>query len=68
MVGENGNVLLTSRLYLQNEGSQDDLSTKEKHSYMVEDTPATIEHGHQRRVMGTIRGMVSREVSIGGIH
>jgi hypothetical protein len=35
---------------------------------MVEDTPATIEHGRRRRVMGTIRGMVPGEVSIRGTH
>jgi hypothetical protein len=31
---------------------------------MVEDAPATIEHGRRRRVMGTVRGTVPREVSI----
>jgi hypothetical protein len=35
---------------------------------MVEDAPTTIEHGFQRRVMGTIRGMVPREVPTRGIH
>jgi hypothetical protein len=35
---------------------------------MVEDAPAAIEHGRQRHVMGTIRRMVPREVSIKGIH
>jgi hypothetical protein len=35
---------------------------------MVEDAPAVIEHGRRRRVMGTVRGMIPREVSIGGIH
>jgi hypothetical protein len=29
---------------------------------MVEDAPTTVEHGHRRRVMGTIRGTVLREV------
>jgi hypothetical protein len=37
-------------------------------SSMVEDDPATIEHDRRRCVMGTIRGMISREVSIEGIH
>jgi hypothetical protein len=36
-------------------------------SSMVEDAPATIEHGRRRHVMGTIRGMVPREVPIRGI-
>jgi hypothetical protein len=35
---------------------------------MVEDAPATIEHGRRRRVMGTVRGIVSREVPIRGIN
>jgi hypothetical protein len=35
---------------------------------MVEDAPSIIEHDHRRRVMGTIRGMVLREVPIIGIH
>jgi hypothetical protein len=35
---------------------------------MVEDTPTTIEHGCQRRIMGTIQGMVPREVPIRVIH
>jgi hypothetical protein len=35
---------------------------------MVEDAPATIEHGRRRCVMGTVRGMVLREVPIRGIH
>jgi hypothetical protein len=35
---------------------------------MVEDAPATFEHGHRRRVMGTVRGTVLREVAIIGIY
>jgi hypothetical protein len=54
MVGEYGDVIFTSRLYLQHEGSHGDISTEGEHSSMVEDTPATIEHGRQRRVMETV--------------
>jgi hypothetical protein len=35
---------------------------------MVEDAPATTEHGRRRRVMGTVRGVVLREVFVKGIH
>jgi hypothetical protein len=35
---------------------------------MVEDPPATIEHGRRRRVMGIVQGMIPREVPIRGIH
>jgi hypothetical protein len=35
---------------------------------MVEDVPVAIEHGCQRHVMGTVRGMIPREVHIRGIH
>jgi hypothetical protein len=35
---------------------------------MVEDAPATIEHGRRRHVMGIVRGTVLREVPIRGIH
>jgi hypothetical protein len=35
---------------------------------MVEDAPAAIKDGHQIHVMGTIRGTVSREVFVQGIH
>jgi hypothetical protein len=35
---------------------------------MVEDAPTVAEHGHRRRVMGTVQGMVLREVPIRGIH
>jgi hypothetical protein len=68
MVGEYGDVLFTSRLYLQHEGLHGGLSTEGERSSMVEDAPATIEHGRRRRVMGTVRGMVPREVPIRGIH
>jgi hypothetical protein len=29
---------------------------------MVEDTPAVVDHGRRRRVMGTVRGTVLREL------
>jgi hypothetical protein len=68
MVGEHGDVLCTSRLYLQHEGLHGSLSTEGEHSSMVEDAPTTAEHGHRRRVMGTVRGTVPREVPFRGIH
>jgi hypothetical protein len=34
---------------------------------MVEDAPAVAEHGRRRRVMGTVRGTVPREVPFRGI-
>jgi hypothetical protein len=37
-------------------------------SSMVEDAPTIAEHGHRRCVMGTVRGMVPREVPFRGIH
>jgi hypothetical protein len=48
---------------LQHEGPHGGLSTEGERSSMVEDTPPTIEHGHQRRFMGIVRGMVPGEVS-----
>jgi hypothetical protein len=57
MVGEYGDVLCTLRLYLQHEGLHGSLSTEGEHSSMVEDAPATTEHGRRRRVMGIVRGM-----------
>jgi hypothetical protein len=68
MVGEYGDVLCTSRLYLQHEGPHVSLSTKGERYSMLEDSPAAVEHGRRRRVMGTVRGMVQKEVSIRGIH
>jgi hypothetical protein len=68
MVGEYGNVIFTSRLYLQHEGLHGVLSTEGEFSSMVEDAPTTIEHGRRRRVMGIVRGAVLREVLIRGIH
>jgi hypothetical protein len=68
MVGEHGHVLRTSRLYLQHEGPHGNLSTEGEHSSMVEDAPATAEHGRGRRVMGTVRGTVLRELPFRGIH
>jgi hypothetical protein len=35
---------------------------------MVEATPTVAEHGHRRRVMGTIRRTVLREVPFRRIH
>jgi hypothetical protein len=54
MVGEYGDVIFTSRLYIQHEGLHGDLSTEGENSSMVEDAPVTIEHSHRRRVMGTV--------------
>jgi hypothetical protein len=62
MVGEYGDVLRTSRLYLQHEGMHGGLSNEGEHSSMVEDAPVTAEHGHGRRVMRTVLGTVPREV------
>ena len=68
MFGEYGDVICTSQLYSQHEGLHGDLSTKGECYFMVEDAPATIEHGRRRHVMGIVRGMVPREVPIRGIH
>jgi hypothetical protein len=68
MVGEHGNVIFTLRLYLQHEGLHGSISTEGENSSMVEDTPTAAEHGCRRRVMGTIRGTVPREVPFIGIH
>ena len=68
MVGEYGDVFFTLRLYLKHEGMHEGVSNKGEHSSMVEDTPTIAEHGHRRRVMGTVRGAVSGEVFIKGIH
>jgi hypothetical protein len=54
MVGEYGDVLFTSRIYLQHEGLHGSLSTKGECSSMVEDAPTAFEHGRQRCVMGTV--------------
>jgi hypothetical protein len=64
MVGEYGDVIFTSRLYLQHEGLHGGLSAEGECSSMVEDAPATTEHGRRRRVMGTVRGVVPGEVSV----
>jgi hypothetical protein len=45
MVREYGDVLCTSRLYLQHEGPHGDISTEGECSFMVEESPATTEHG-----------------------
>jgi hypothetical protein len=45
MVGEHGDVLRTSRLYLQHEGPHGGLPTEGERSTMVEDAPAAAEHG-----------------------
>jgi hypothetical protein len=44
------------------------ISTEGECSSMVEDVPATIEHGRRRRVMVTIQGEVPREVFVKRIH
>jgi hypothetical protein len=43
-------------------GPHGGLSIEGERSSMVEDAPTVAEDGHGRRVMGTVRGMVSREV------
>jgi len=53
--------------YLHLEGLYGGLSAEGERSSMVENAPAAFEHDRQRRVMGTIRGIVPREVSIRGI-
>ena len=45
MVGEYGDVLRTSRLYLQHEGPHGGLSTKGERSSMVKYAPAATKHG-----------------------
>jgi hypothetical protein len=44
MIGEYGDVLRTSRLYLQQEGPHGGLSTEGERSSMVEDAPVAAEH------------------------
>jgi hypothetical protein len=68
MVGEYGDLLRTSRLYLQHEGLHGGLSTEGEYSSMVEDAPAAAEHGRRRCVVETVRGTVLREVPFRGIH
>jgi hypothetical protein len=68
MVGEYGDVILTSRLYLQHEGLHGGISTKGERSSIVEDASTAAEHGRRRHVMGTVRGTVLREVPFRGIH
>jgi len=68
MVGEQGDVLRTSRLHLQHESSHGGILVDWEHSYMVEDAPTSTKHGHRRRIMGTVRGEVPGEVLIRGIH
>jgi hypothetical protein len=64
MVGEYGDVLFTSRLYLQHEGLHGGISTEGEHSSMVEDAPAAIEHGQSK----TCHGNCSRNGSRRGIY
>jgi hypothetical protein len=64
MVGEHGDVLRTSRLHLQHESLHGGISAEGECSSMVEDAPATTEHGLRRRVMGTVRGVVLGEVFV----
>jgi hypothetical protein len=65
---ENMVMCFALREYTSNMKVHGGISTEGEHSSMVEDTPATIEHGRRRRVMGTVRGTVLREVSVRGIH
>jgi hypothetical protein len=44
MIGEYGDVLRTSRLYLQHESPHGGLSTEGERSSMVEDAPVAAEH------------------------
>jgi hypothetical protein len=60
MIGESGDVLRTSRLYLQHESPHGGLSTEGERSSMAEDAPVATEHGRGGRVMGTVRGTVPR--------
>ena len=68
MVGEHGDVLRTSRLYLQHEGPHGGISIEGERSSMVEEAPTVAEHGRRRCVMGTVLGTVLREVPFRGIH
>jgi hypothetical protein len=68
MVGEHGDVIRTSRLYLQHESLHGGILVEGEISPMVEDTPTTTEHGRRRRVMGIVRGAVLGEVFVRGIH
>jgi hypothetical protein len=52
MIGEYGDVLRTSRLYLQHEGPHGGLSTEGERSSMVEDAPAAAEHGSLKTCLG----------------
>jgi hypothetical protein len=45
-IGKDGDVLRTSQLYLQHESPHGGLSTNGERSSIVEDAPATAEHGH----------------------
>jgi hypothetical protein len=55
-------------IHLQHEGLHGSLLFEGELSSMVEDAPTSTKHGHQRRVMGTVRGAVPREVYFRGIH
>ena len=68
MVGEHGDVIRTSQLYLQHESLHGGISVEGESSPMVEDTPTTTEHGRRGCVMGTVQGTVLREVPFRGIH
>jgi hypothetical protein len=52
MVGEYGDVIFTSRIYLQHEGPHGGLSTEGECSSMVEDAPVAIEHGLSKMCHG----------------
>jgi len=64
MVGEQGDVLLTSRLRPLTQRSTWWSSNTGEHSYKVEDTPTSARHSCQSRVLGTVPG----EVKVIGIH
>jgi hypothetical protein len=67
MIGEYGDVRRTSRLYLQHESPHGGLLTEGERPSMAEDAPVAAKHGRGRRVMGTVRGTISREVPFRGI-
>jgi len=54
MVREHGDVLRTSRIHLQHEGTHGGLSVEGEHSSMVEYVVTLVKHGRLSRVMGTV--------------
>jgi len=55
-------VLRTSLLHLQQEALHGGLLAERESSFIMEDAPATTEHGHRRSVMGIVQGEVLGEV------